>query len=341
MNTKTMILMGALSSAVLLSSACVPQIEGEEGNLVLSYDKGAVAGATGSSPLARGAKLKYSVADKNDDKQKLAIDSAHSSADKIIAVDKLEGGAMILEGQDVGEASVEVEAGGLRDVFSLKAVEVDALSFAHACNPNGAAAYFVDTDIRLNYTMRSGGKIAVGYGYYPVEIEPQDGAELAEFQTNGLLPLRTGATPGEVKISSSISDDTFAIELVEPHNVSALKLHEEDIFGEGGLPVGIDRVAKLHPIPLVDGVPVCQHDVEMSVTVNTPDTCSASFVQGPVAQGLLIRLYENRVLELKGLAQGDCSFSVTMPAAADGAGVSVEHTLPIVPPSEDDQNPEG
>jgi|GEM_PF-5323376 len=338
MNTKTMILMGALSSTMLLGSACVPQLDGEEGNLVLSYDKGPLAGATGSSPLAKGAKLKYSVTEKNGDKQKLPIDAAQSSADKVIAVAGLEGGAMILEALDKGQASVDVDAGGLHDVFELNAVEVDALSFAHACEPGGEAAYFVDSDIRLHYTMKSAGKIAVGYGYYPVEFEPQDGAALAEYNLSGLLPIRTGATPGEVKIASTISEDSFAIKLVEPKDVSGLRLHEDELFTDGRVPVGVDKVASLHVFPLVGEVPVCQNNVELNVAVSTPDICSVSFTQGPDETEAIFRLYETQILEVKGLAEGDCSFRVTMPAAADGAGVSFEQTVQIIPPSEGDSS---
>lgn len=343
MNIKSKMFLGALSSAVLLSSACVPEQTGAEGNLVLTYDKGAAAGATGTSPLAKGAKLNYSVTKADGDKQKLPIDAAQSSDDKVLAVAALSGGAMTLEGLEVGRANIEVDArdGGdsLNDTFELDVVEVDSLKFAHACEPNGEAAYFVDSDIRLHYTMRAGSKVAVGTGYYPVDFLESTGLAIGETGVNGLLPLRTGADAGTVEINSTVSDDSFSLNLVEPKDVRALKVYESEIFSEGLIPVAQGDTATLHVLPLIaDAVPVCQSNVAMTVEVSTPETCEVAFTQGPAKTEELFRLYEPQILEVKGLAEGACEFTVRMPDAADGAGARVMPSVKITGSGEADDS---
>jgi hypothetical protein len=329
----------SVSCATLLASACTPQLGGEEGNLSLSYEQGPIAEAVGSSPLAVGAKLDYSVSRRLETSQKLSFDSATSSADSVVAVSSVQGGLMTLEALSEGQASIDVEAtdGGelLHDTFVVEARVVDSLEIAHPCAPGDEAVYLVDHDVRLHYTMRAESTVAVGYGYYPVEFQPADAATLGATTLNGLLPIHTGSTPGEVTIASTVSDDAFAITLIEAADITGLTIFEEDFLNETTLPVEAGKVMTLHVLPLVDGsTPVCQSAVELEIDVATPDICEVAY--GPSANEAdnLFHLYETNVLEVTGLAAGACEFSVTLPAAADGAGVSLTHSMEVLEESD-------
>ncbi|AWV90758.1 hypothetical protein [Bradymonas sediminis] len=337
MKTTTKILLGALASATLLAAGCVLPVkaDGLQKVLTLGFDKGPVSAATITSPMARGAKLAYSVTERGQGEQKLRVIQAESDDEWAIGVDAVAQSAVILEALEVGSAEVYIEAESthgywLDNLFELSVAEVDSLDFANPCELGGEAAYFVDSDIRLHYTMRAGSEIAVGYGHYPVEFWPLSGAKLGEASTNGLLPLRTGVFPGRVEIRSTVSDDRFKIDLVEPRDVNALKLFEEDIYSSDKVPVLLDTLTSLHILPEVgDGLPVCQNNADMRVEVLTPNICNASFYQGPPRTEDLFHLYETQTLDVYGLNPGECTFRVTMPEAAGGQGVSVEKTVRI------------
>lgn len=341
MNTKTMILMGALSSSLLLSSACEPVLSGEKDNLALTYDKGPVSAAKGSSPIARGAKMTYSVTEKGENKRKLSIDSAQSSDEKVISVVSASG-TMVLEAFEEGSASIDVDAKKsntvLSDTFEVRSAEVDSLAIKGACASDGDPVHLVDSDIRMHYTMKSGSDIAVGYGYYPIEFEPQDGAVVGESTLNGLLPLRTGAAAGSVTINSTVSEDTFTLELVEPKDIDELKIYDTDFHVDGGVGLRLDDVTTFHIVPQAgDERPVCQSDVDLILEVATPDICELRYIEDADDDHPWHHFYEPNVLEIKGLDEGKCEFSVTMPAANDGAGVTLEHSLNVGSGEPEDQ----
>jgi hypothetical protein len=341
----------ALSTTALLASACNPQISGEEGNLGLTYEEGPVGGAGASSPLAVGAMLDYAAYPEDDKEQRVTFSSATSDDDKIIRVDQVDGGLMTLEGVADGEATVDVEAEGpdgaaLTDSFGLEAATVDALEFDNPCAKDEEAVYLVDHDIRLHYTMRAGGTIAVGYGHYPVEITPAEGATVGSTTINGLLPLRTGMTAGEVTVSSSVDDTEFGLTLAEEGDIDGLEIFEDEIFNDGNYPAAVGVDLSLHLLPTVSGLipgltepaPVCQADVDVEATTSTPDVCEVAY--GPRDQNdeQLFHLYETNALTITGKTEGTCEISLSIPGANDAAGVTETLSVEIAASSDDQQD---
>ncbi|MFP4599533.1 MAG: hypothetical protein ACLFVJ_14840 [Persicimonas sp.] len=343
MKTTTKVLF-ALSTAALLTAGCDPQISGEQGNLTLTYDKGGSPGATGASPLAVGATLDYSAHLEGEKDKKVSFTSATSSDDSVILVDGVEGGLMTLEGIGEGEAVIDVDAdgpdGAITDAFSLDAATVDALEFAHPCAPEDEAVYLVDHDINLHYKMRSEGRLAVGYGYYPVTLEPSDGAELTDTTTNGLLPLQSSAEAGAVTVSSEL-EDASEIELtfIEEGDIDGVQVFEEEF----DLPTSVDNTLDLHLLPTVEGllsavegpVPVCQSDIEIEVANDTPETCELAYGSAEGEEDSLFNLYEPNALAVTGKAEGTCEFTVTIPAANDGQGADASFSVDVL--ADDDE----
>lgn len=342
-------LLVATSAAAVLASGCDPQLSGEQGNLSLTYDKGPVAGAVGSSPLAVGAKLNYSAYPKDTPEQKVTFDSAMSDDDAVLRVDKTDGGLMTLEGVGAGEATVDVDvtdADGqkLTDSFDLKAAEVDALEFKNPCAPSAEALYLVDHDIDLHYTMRAGGQIAVGYGYYPVEAQPSDAATIGQVDVNGLLPLHTGTSPGDVTVSSTVDDSDITLTLIEEADINGMEIFEQEFVTDSNFPVQVDKSLALHLLPTVQGlldavqdpVPVCQSDIDVQVTNDSPETCEVNYAARSLAEESdgLFHLYEPNALTITGKAEGSCQFTVSLPGADGGNGVSQSFTVDVVKASE-------
>ncbi len=328
------------SAAALFASACNPQLGGKEGNLTLTFDKGASGGAVGSSPVAVGAKLAYSAYPKGLPDQKVTFTSATSNDDKVLRVDKVDGGLMTLEAVGAGQTTVDVDAtqadgSAISDAFDLKAAKVDALAFANPCaSDNGQALYLVDQDIDLNYTMRSGGTVAVGYGYYPVQV---DGATLGQTKTNGLLPLHTAASAGQVTLTSQVGDASFSFTTVEPGAINGAELFEQSFLQGGNLPVEQGKELGLHLLPtvqgLVDGVqdpvPVCQADLDVQLQTSTPDICEVSYGPRDDEKTNLFHLYEPNEVTVKGLAEGTCEFTATIAAADGGNGISQSFSVDV------------
>jgi hypothetical protein len=344
-----------MSAAALFASACNPEIGGEEGNLTLTYNEGPIGGATGSSPLAVGAKLDYSAMVNGNKEQKVSFDAATAADDKIIRVDGVNGGLMTLEGVADGETTIDVEATApdgeaLTDSFELEAATVDALEFDNPCAKDAEALYLVDHDINLHYTMRAAGKIAVGYGHYPVEFEPADAATLGDSTVNGLLPLRTPGTPGEISVKSQVDDTTFALTLIEQGDIDGAKIFEQDFLDESNFPVEVDKSLTLHLLPTASGllpavqepVPVCQSDITIEATATTSDTCEVAYEARTSDDGLF-NLYEPNVLKVTGKAEGSCEIDVSIPGADGGNGITETFTFDVRPASEtnDQQENEG
>jgi hypothetical protein len=331
----------ALSTAALVASACNPQIGGESGNLGLTYEDGP-NGASASSPLAVGAKLNYAAYPESDKEQRVTFTAAMSDDDKFIRVDGINGGLMTLEGVADGSATIDVDAEGpdgaaVSDAFDLEAATVDALGFDNPCANDAEAVYLVDHDVRLHYTMRAGGDIAVGYGHYPVEIAPSEGATIGETDLNGLLPLHTGTAAGDITVSSTVDDTDFGLTLAEVGDIDGIKIYEEDIFDDGNYPIGVDADLPLHLLPTVSGLipglsepaPVCQSDVDVQVDTSTPDICEVTYGPADQKDESLFHLYETNVLTVTGKAEGTCEISVTIPGANDAGGLSEALSIEI------------
>lgn len=339
-----------LSAATLFASACNPEIGGEEGNLTLTFDEGPVAGATGSAPLAVGAMLDYSAYANDNEEQKVSFISATSDDDSLVRVVDFEGGLMTLEGAGDGTATVAVSVVGpdgdeLIDSFEIDAATVDALEFDNPCAKDSDALYLVDHDIDLHYTMRAGGKIAVGYGHYPVEFEPADGATVGESSVSGLLPLQTRATPGEITVQSQVDDTAFDLTLIEQGEINGATIFESDFLNGSDLPVEVGKELPLHLLPTVSGllpavqepVPVCQSDIAVEVDTTTSDICSVSYGPSSV-QGGLFQLYEPNQLKVTGNAEGTCEISVTIPGADGGNGITETFSIEVTAASDEQQD---
>lgn len=345
-----------LCAAPFVFGACVPELSGSEGNLALSYDKGPVMGAQGSSPLAVGAKLGYTANEEGEKPEEtLQVHAALSSDDSVIAVDEVASKLITLEALNPGEVTLDVEADTqhserVKDSFALSAKEVDAVSVEHLCGPNDDQdpVYMIEQDIRLKYTMRAEGDIAVGYGYYPVEVKPADAAALEAETKMGFLALRTGSDTGVASVHSTLEEEeksSFEFGLVSAEQIVGLDLLEREALGAQELSPSLGETLVLHLLPRANynqsERPVCQFSGEVQVSVDTPEVCEVSFGEKESGEGVqdfapLLQLFDTHGLAIRGKAVGECAFSLNIPEANAGEGAGLDYSLEIVGESDDE-----
>jgi hypothetical protein len=326
-------------SVGLLATACDPTIEGQEGNLVFTYDNGPVS-VIDSTPLAKNAKLDYTARTAGDDGQAVTFDTAESSDSSVISVSVANGdNAVTADALEIGSSEISVVANGpdgkVNDFFEAEVVEADGMEIGHLCteNDDDDAAYLPDQSISLKYRLKEGDRSLAGYGYYPVSVEPSTAATVEEgVEQMGLLNLSLASDAGTATVSSDISDAEFTLDTIEESNIDGAEMYHDNI----NLPVLVDDTRLVFILPTASGVlgltepvTICQAQNEISVTSDTPDTCSAEIVTDFEFGGSFLNPYERRAVELTGIAEGDCNYTVTFPNADGGDGFSKQFTTEV------------
>ncbi|MFW5968149.1 MAG: hypothetical protein ACOCV2_11555 [Persicimonas sp.] len=324
--------LGVLATTLLMAGGCDTTIEGEEGNLSLEYDRGAMLEATGGLPLAVDARLDYAAFPQSEededpeDRNYVTFTDAMSSDDEIIMVEENSGESIELAGRGDGEAIIDVDAEDVdeeevSDSFEVEAATVEELEIEHACDSD-EALYQAGQDVQLHYRMLTDDDLrAVGTGYYPVEFDPSDGAEVGETDVNGLLPVSLGDEPGTVVVDSTLDDASLEITAVEEADI-------DDVDIEGASYVENGDASEVYLMPSSDGSPVCQTDLQVDVTTDSDDVCAVNY--GEAEEHRPIRpLYEPNALLIETLEEGTCEFSVELPEADDGNGVEADFSVEV------------
>lgn len=336
MKTTTLKLMTAAISVGLFATACDPTIEGGEGNLVFTYDNGPVS-VVDSTPLAKNASLDYTAKTAGENGQAVTFEAAESSDSSVISVTAANN-AVTAEALEIGSSEISVVADGpdgkVEDFFEAEVVEADGMEISHLCTEDDdeAAAYLPDQDVSLEYRLLNGNRTAAGYGYYPVSVTPSGAATVQDGTKMGFLNLTLPAGEQTAVLESDISDATFDVETIEESAIDGAKMWFENI----NLPAIVDdtRLVFIFPtasgvLGLTDPVTICQADNEMTVTSDTPDVCSAEVVTDYDFGGSFLNPYEKRAIQLEGLTEGDCEYTVTFPNADGGNGYSEQFTTEV------------
>lgn len=349
METTTKIAAGmsaGLLGAALVLGGCNPEIEGQEGNLTLTYDQGAMPEASGSTPLAVDTTLEYAAYPQEDEDEDVdeeerdyvTFTGATSDDDSVVQVDEVSDDTLRLAAVGEGSAIIDVDAEDadgeeLVDSFEIETATVEGLRLDHPCTNDEEARYLVDHDVQLDYRMSTDDdNRAVGVGYYPVDVEPEEGGELGEGDTNGLLPLQLGEETGEVGVESTLDDAQLNLELIEEGDIDGVELSALGRFEEG-------ESAETYLVPQVEEggeqIPVCQHDADLQVESETEEVCEVSYAEAD--DHLPLRpLYEPNALHIEVLEEGECEFRVEMPGANGGDGVEETFSAEVDPDEHDE-----
>lgn len=331
------------AAVAMLASGCVAKQTGKEGNFAFSYwtDDGV---RDFNKPLAIGSMLEVSVVTAGQEAEAVTLDGAESGDPDVLEVESFAGNKFIIEGISEGLAEISVTGEGSSDRIDFSVVEPEVLELWHSCLSQGErqASYLVGDRIWMPFEMKlSNGRAVIGYGRYPVNVEPAAGAMVvADSRNQTWIPLDLGNDKGVVTLTSQIDGTTATLNLVEEADIDGVGLTDDQHQAY----VGRDRV--LPAVPTVGGEAVCQANLQAVVDTSTPEVCEVRTPNIDESGDLSdedkrdLGWLEGNVI-VRGKTTGTCTFSLSLPTAAGGQGVSEEFSVEVVePPANPDEGDE-
>ena len=324
--TRPSLLLVALGAALALG-ACRSRVTGNEGNLAFSY----VADdrlEDFNKPIAVGARLDLRVEEAGR-LEPVPVVKAESATPETLAVVGSEGSMVTVEGKAAGTALLQVEATvsgqNLSDSVDLLVAVPEVLKLHHTCSEDRKGLYFTGQRIFLPFDMqRANGQPVIGYGFHPIAVEPAAALTVvAGAKDQAFLHLDTGAEPVTATLSSTIDDTTLEVELVSEGAITGGRMFGED----ADKPVRAGHKSWRIVWPTVGETPVCQPKVQVEVTGTSPEICAVSAVQTAREDDPLGTTWG--WVEIDAQKPGTCTFDVTWPGGADGAGVTAPFEVSV------------
>lgn len=316
-----------LLALTVFATACQSQITGNEGNLVFSYTADDVV-SDFNKPIAVGAKLDLRVREAGTNLP-ATINSAISDDGDVLAVGTFSSNQLTLEAKGEGNVLIEVEAAvagkdAVTDSVNMRAAEATRHELRHTCVD--ASMYIANsTDVFVFYDLfTANNEPAIGYGLFPLTLEPSAGATLDRTSTSQFAYSMDLGDPGTLTLTSTIDDSTLTLNLVSKGDVDGAQLSPVS----ASTAILVNQNAFVSVSPTVGGERVCQAKMGMTVESLTPEICTVA-VPGAVDDELKESLYESLFVRIDGLALGTCEFEVTLPDGANGAGATATLSVPI------------
>jgi hypothetical protein len=333
---------GATIAAVVgcAAFACTSTTTGNEGNLKFSYVTDDNF-ADFNKPIAVGASLDINVTEAGDDPDPAEVIEASSDDPGVLEVSNVSGNTITVTGGSDGNIllSVDADVSGstVSDSVNLTVRTPEVLQMNHTCRAASETEgyYLVDQAAWVPFELEmENGQPVIGYGYYPVDIDPQGGVELqTDHKGQAYMRFMTGSTAQDVTLTSQIDDSELTMKLATKGDVDGMELEnasEVEAYKDE------NRVIPLRPT--VGGVPVCQAKLNIEISNSTESVCDVSSIfesqsdEDDIEQiGLL-----SGSVDVRGEQVGDCTFTVTLPEADGGNGVSQEFTVPVIERPDED-----
>lgn len=312
----TLLAAGGLYFAV----GCTSTVTGNEGNLDFTYTADDQV-TNFNKPVAVGAKLELRVVETGT-REEVEVEAASTDNPDVLTVDTFSANRVILVGTGEGSTLVEVTATGpdgqsVSDSVNMLAAVPDTLSLSHTCSPSITAKYLAGTkDVRVVYEMaEDNGQPVIGYGYFPIEIEPAAAVTLDESSTSqSIFSFDLGTQTGPVNIASTLDNTSLELDITTEGAIDGI---EPTI--DAPVEVRVDATSFANFVPLVGDVPVCESGATLEAETSTPEICTVSAVAPIEAEGIAGR---TGAVSIVGKSFGICEYTVTYPNAAGGEGVS-------------------
>ncbi len=324
--------LGLFAGLAAVAPACETTLSGEEGNFTFSYAADDDPLDTGK-PLAAGAKLQLRVAQAGTNRT-VEVTQATSDDASVMKVHSFSGNRVIVQGVADGGARLDVRgnvSNGTEqaDHITLQVREAKKLVLSHACATGETAAYPVDVDAAVVYELQlASGQPVVGYGYWPVTLAPEDGLALDQTSTSQqFMVFRTGTTPGDVTMTSTIDDAALTLRLVELSAIDGAAFHRISTRQ-----VKVDGTSVVNVVPTVGDLAVCGALTQVAVTNDSPEVCDVT-PTGTAPESEDTPTNSFGWVTVKGKEVGTCAFTISWPDANAQASGSlsidvVEATTP-------------
>jgi hypothetical protein len=330
----------ALVAAATLTSAiaCQSSTTGKEGNLEFRYSTDDEAGNF-NKPIAVGAMLDLrvyeagaKVGETNRDAEVLEVSSSDPA---VLEVSKGGGNTFIVTAKSSGRAELRVNARvkstgeEVEDFVDMMARVPERMIVSHTCRAGSekSALYLPSQLIYLPFEMKmKDDQDVIGYGYYPLAFDPADALMIkTDHKDQAFAHIAAGELMGPVTISSPIdAAASYTMEFVQEAAIDGAMLSTLS-----AAQLGAGKTAIFNVLPTVKNQPVCQAKSAFTVVTKTPEICDVKKLTEDLegVQNDLTRQYG--WVEAKGSMVGDCVFTVTYAAGAEGAGVSTDLTIPV------------
>ncbi|MEM6732816.1 MAG: hypothetical protein AAF658_14755, partial [Myxococcota bacterium] len=291
--------------ALFFSVGCTSTQTGNEGNFDFTYFTDD-AFTNFNKPIAVGAFLDLFV-DQTGTGIDVNLASAESDNEDILEVVGFERQTFIVFATGVGTARLSVEwtAGGVTEMDSIdmRTAIPEVLELRHTCVSGSNGQYLAGQPFFVGYELElNSGEPVIGYGYYPVTPSSSVIAldELSDSQA--FIPLLTSDFPGSYTLDSNIDAERLGVELVAPSQINGVMLEAGALQS-----TFINDTDFFYVLPTVDGVEVCQANLQYSVATTTPSICSAQ------ESDPSNRRTEFGWFQVTGNASGTCTVEVTYP----------------------------
>ncbi|MEM1349850.1 MAG: hypothetical protein AAGI01_14910 [Myxococcota bacterium] len=318
----------ALLTALALGLiGCISSQTGKEGLLEFNYvtdDKV----TDFNKPIAIGARLDLTVARAGTEgDRRVTLDEASSDDTDVLEVVSTAGDKMIVEGRGAGRAELSATATltatseQVTDFIDMTAREPEVVNLWHSCYANGderqtrEARYIAGQNnlwIPFDMEMQNGQSV-IGYGRYPVELEPAEGASFVADNTLQSHIRIDGGAVGDLTLASQVDDTTLGVKFVEPGVIDGAEIVLEPLVLQPG------ETKFAYVLPTEGNQRICQANVQIEVAGTSADTCEVKKASNP---SLDATNDPRRFgwLELKATAIGECTFDVTYPEGEGGEG---------------------
>jgi hypothetical protein len=333
-------LLGITAAITLISAvACQSSTTGKEGNLEFRYTTDDEVGNF-NKPIAVGASIELRVYEAgakigqaDGEAEVLEVSSSDTS---VLEVSKGGGNTFIVTAKKDGRAELSVTARvkstgeEVEDFVDMMGRVPERVTLSHTCAASSekSALYLPDQLLYVPFELKmADGQDVIGYGYYPLTFDPPEALTIkaSGHKDQAFVHIEAGEVMGAVAVGSPLDASAkYTMEFVQQAQIdgAAISLASEVKLGAG-------KSALLNVLPTVNDRPVCQAKTAFTVAVKTPDICDVKKLAADAAEVQDELTRQPGWLSADGKAVGDCTFTVTYPAGMDGAGVSVDLTVPV------------
>ncbi len=311
-----------LRLAVLLGlavglNACDVTKAGESGNLKFKYDADdRIFPPSFNQPVANGLRAGVIVMDNED--QPATVASASSSSNGIFTVPMKSGSTVVLQGEGVGTAKLNVRAGGVEDSIDVSVEDIDKVELQYPSpwtkSQTDPVAVVQDGMATFGKTLKSAdGSQLMGYGTLPLTFEPATAAAQTETFDVAHVTLQF----------AELGDVVIRPQGVQGMTVTVIAVTDVTSFSLEGLlnvqPAAFPRDSQTQIVlkaARADGMPVVGLQNLAVVQSDSTSICSVA-AERKLGDGVYV---------VNGLAVGDCNISATFDQHT--ANVTVQVTEP-------------
>lgn len=256
-----------------------------------------------------------------------------------------------LRGAGEGSATLRVKARvsdgsgepiEVEDTHTFDVAAADRFEFCPAahCADSDEVVFLADQAIPMGWSYSGASQPLGGYGYYPVEVEPADGAAIDSDSEQMGFEVIGAASDTPVTIKSTLDEYSYSMRFVEQQQIDQLPLYPSYGLGDDSSEVLLDgdsteapagNVLEFFVHPRYSGTQIYNPKVDLRVDSTDPTRCrfysyGVDFEALPTQTDLLPAV---RRFALATRGVGTCGVTVThiLPDGSTGAESTVEIEL--------------